>query len=72
MIGEERHVGLSGHIVTPMPPWEKRPKPRPAGRVCAEDGCFTRLSIYNKAEVCFQHQPKDFINYARRGRRKSA
>lgn len=39
-----------------------RPLPRPslrwsAGRVCAEEGCETRLSIYNKSSLCWQHEP---------------
>ena len=27
------------------------------GRICAEDGCGTLLSIYNKGKFCFQHEP---------------
>jgi hypothetical protein len=27
------------------------------GRVCAEEGCDTRLSIYNRATRCWQHEP---------------
>ncbi|HMJ74675.1 MAG TPA: hypothetical protein VK507_01825 [Iamia sp.] len=26
-------------------------------RVCAEDGCETRLSVYNEAEHCSLHHP---------------
>ena len=38
-----------------------RPLPRPnrvwgAGRVCAERGCGTRLSIYNRSEDCSLHE----------------
>ena len=29
----------------------------PAGRVCADDGCETRLSIYNRSTRCWQHEP---------------
>lgn len=25
------------------------------GRICSEDGCETRLSIYNKTELCSIH-----------------
>ncbi|HAM03524.1 MAG TPA: hypothetical protein DCQ30_15065 [Acidimicrobiaceae bacterium] len=28
------------------------------GRVCAEDGCGTRLSIYNEGHYCSQHEPQ--------------
>ncbi|HVM12130.1 MAG TPA: hypothetical protein VM638_06620 [Actinomycetota bacterium] len=27
------------------------------GRVCAEQGCETRISIYNKATHCWAHAP---------------
>jgi hypothetical protein len=27
------------------------------GRVCAVDGCHTRLSIYNGSEYCWVHEP---------------
>jgi len=29
----------------------------PGVRVCAEDGCTTRLSVYNDAEHCSLHHP---------------
>ena len=36
--------------------------PRPnktygSGRVCAEPGCETKLSIYNDGKYCYQHEP---------------
>jgi hypothetical protein len=36
--------------------------PRPnktygSGRVCAEPGCETKLSIYSKWKYCWQHEP---------------
>jgi hypothetical protein len=37
------------------------------GRVCREPDCDTRLSIYNKTGMCWQHQPLIFPNY--RGKR---
>ncbi len=38
-------------------------------RTCAEPGCTTRLSIYNRATLCWQHEPvRTFIS---RGKRKS-
>ena len=50
-----------------------RPLPRPnrmwgAGRVCAEEGCTTRLSIYNRSKFCWQHEP--VRTYVARGKRK--
>ena len=30
----------------------------PRGRVCDEDGCTTRLSIYNDGHYCFRHEPQ--------------
>ncbi len=52
-----------------------RPLPRPnrkytLGRVCAEPGCGTRLSVYNKWKYCWQHEPVHA--YVPRGKRKSA
>jgi hypothetical protein len=48
--------------------------PRPnktyaAGRVCAEPGCETRLSIYSKWKHCWQHEPVH--SYVPRGKRKT-
>ncbi len=36
------------------------------GRLCGNDGCGTRLSIYNRSGYCWLHQPLVFPNY--RGR----
>ena len=30
----------------------------PRGRVCDEEGCETRLSIYNEGRFCSRHQPQ--------------
>ena len=30
----------------------------PPDRVCAVEGCGTRLSIYNAWERCWQHEPR--------------
>ena len=38
------------------------------GRVCAADGCTTKLSIYNKAKYCWAHEPVRY--YIPRGRKK--
>lgn len=38
-------------------------------RICAAEGCSTRLSIYNKWQFCWQHEPVH--SYVPRGKRKS-
>ena len=38
-----------------------------AGRVCAEPGCATRLSVYNPSSHCWQHSDITFPTY--RGKR---
>jgi len=40
-----------------------------SGRTCAADGCQTKLSIYNKWEFCWQHEPVH--TYISRGKRRS-
>jgi hypothetical protein len=40
-----------------------------SGRVCAHDGCETKLSIYNSSDHCWQHAEVVFPNY--RGKRLS-
>ena len=40
----------------------KRPKVEQQGRVCAEDSCETRLSIYNRSDRCNVHRP---VHYPR-------
>lgn len=40
----------------------------PGGRVCAADSCDTKLSIYNRWQFCWQHEPVH--SYTPRGRRK--
>lgn len=51
-----------------------RTLPRPnkkygEGRVCAEAGCGTKLSVYNKWKYCWQHEPVH--DYIPRGKRRS-
>ena len=38
------------------------------GRVCAADGCETRLSVYNRGTLCWQHTPLRYD--VLRGRKK--
>jgi hypothetical protein len=40
----------------------------PAGRVCAAEGCGTKLSVYNRWNYCWQHEPVH--EYVPRGKRK--
>lgn len=40
----------------------------PDGRVCAAAGCGTKLSIYNRWQYCWQHEPVH--SYTPRGRRR--
>jgi len=39
-----------------------------SGRTCEEAGCDTRLSIYNRSDFCWQHEP--VRAYVARGKRK--
>lgn len=41
----------------------------PGGRVCGAEDCNTKLSIYNKWEFCWQHEPVH--TYISRGKRRS-
>jgi hypothetical protein len=40
----------------------------PDGRVCADPGCETKLSIYNRSDLCWQHEP--VRPYFERGQRR--
>jgi hypothetical protein len=56
---------LRGNTVRPLP---KPNRTWGEGRVCAEEGCTTTLSIYNKAKFCWAHEPIHY--YISRGRKK--
>lgn len=58
---------VSGHRFTSAE--GSRPKAKP-GRVCREDGCGTRLSIYNDGSWCSLHAP--MITPRTRGRKIDA
>ena len=62
-VAEERYRGAS---VRPLPQPNKQ---YTTGRTCAEPGCETRLSRYNKWQYCWQHEPVHA--YVPRGKRKS-
>jgi hypothetical protein len=56
-----------------------RPKelPRPNrtygdGRVCAEEGCDTRISVYNRSNYCWVHAPVRFPIVRGQRKRKAA
>ncbi len=40
----------------------------PRGRTCAAEGCSTELSIYNRWNFCWQHEPVHA--YVPRGKRR--
>ncbi len=42
------------------------------GRVCAHEGCETRISQYNKAEFCYMHTPLRYPLIRGERRRKPA
>jgi hypothetical protein len=44
------------------------------GRVCAEDGCVTVLSVYNSSDLCWQHEAPHpyFVRVPRRRRSHAA
>lgn len=39
-------------------------------RVCAAEGCATKLSVYNKWQYCWQHEPVH--SYVPRGKRRTS
>ncbi len=49
-----------GHLPAPSRTEEE-------GRVCAFEGCRTKLSVYNEGAYCWQHSDVVFPNY--RGKR---
>jgi hypothetical protein len=55
-----------GQSVRSLPRANKRYQ---ADRSCAAPGCNTKLSIYNKWEYCWQHEPVH--TYVARGKRRS-
>ena len=42
---------------TPIRSIERQQRRSAQGRVCLEDGCETRLSMYNHSEHCSLHAP---------------
>ena len=61
----EEPLSLRGVPVRALP---RRNRVWGPGRVCAQDGCITTLSIYNRSKYCWNHEPLHF--YIARGRKK--
>lgn len=74
---DARYLRAGGPVVAEdtvqgTPPWLDDPlhgKPREPGRVCEAEGCPTVLSVYNRQDLCWLHQPLKFPTY--RGVRKT-
>jgi hypothetical protein len=65
--GTEEYRGTS---VRTLP---KRNRTYPEGRVCAQPGCETKLSRYNKADMCWQHEPvRPYFERGRKPKREAA
>ena len=58
--------GFRGQSVRSLPRANKQYK---ADRTCAASGCNTKLSVYNKWDYCWQHEPVH--TYIARGKRRS-
>jgi hypothetical protein len=58
---------LRGAAVRSLP---RRNRTWAKDRVCAEDGCGTVISIYNRSTYCWAHEPVHY--YVARGRKKKA
>jgi hypothetical protein len=61
----EESLSLRGSSIRSLP---RRNRRWAAGRVCAEEGCPTRISIYNRSNYCWAHEPVRY--YVARGRKK--
>jgi hypothetical protein len=60
-------LSMRGSPVRSLPP---RNRVWGQGRVCAEPGCITNLSMYNRSKYCWSHEPLHY--YIARGRKKRA
>ncbi len=66
-VGMAREEGLTlrGSPVRSLP---RRNRVWARNRVCAEEGCTTKISMYNKSRYCWTHDPVRY--YIPRGRKK--
>ncbi len=62
----DESLKLRGEAVHALP---RRNRVWSKGRACAEEGCITRISIYNRSKYCWMHEPVRY--YIARGRKKS-
>jgi hypothetical protein len=62
----DQPLSLRGESVRALP---RKNRTWAGGRACAESGCPTRLSIYNRSKYCWAHAPTSY--YVPRGRKKS-
>lgn len=62
----DQSLSLKGESIRTLPRKNRR---WATGRVCAEEGCVTRLSTYNRSKYCWAHEPIRY--YVPRGRKKS-
>lgn len=54
------HSRVESILLSPEPIMEYTPIAQSApGRVCAQDGCTTVLSVYNHSTFCFAHEPEE-------------
>jgi hypothetical protein len=60
-------LSLRGAPVRPLP---RANRLWTAGRTCTDEGCSTKLSIYNKSQFCWVHEPVKF--HLARGKRRSS
>jgi hypothetical protein len=63
----EESLSLKGAPVRSLP---RRNRVWGEGRACAEPGCITKISIYNRSKYCWTHEPLHY--YIARGRKKRA
>ena len=61
----DQPLSLRGAPVQALP---RRNRVWGRNRVCAQEGCPTRLSMYNRAKFCWAHEPIHY--YIARGRKK--
>ena len=64
--GSMAEQGYRGARIRELP---KANRTYAGGRVCAAADCSTRLSIYNRWDFCWQHEPVH--DYVPRGKRRS-
>ena len=67
---KENTLEMRGARVRELP---RRNRTYADGRTCAELGCTTRLSIYNRSNFCWQHEPvRAYVARGKRKRREAA